>query len=234
MKCKYVNEIKSKVNNNNNSNNNNNHRNINNNIVTNNTNYNSSNNNNNNNNINTRTKRQTSTPTETNSNISKSSTTDSDFNIITKLVNGLSTTTSSINNNNNNKYNNPIISPVHSLSDTDVEDLNTESKQEEPLSAAAATSTAINTDTYQSDTHRSREIAVQTSIEGYELKVLTPKVKNVGTITTTASTSSSSRRPSKQLQRQRRRPTVFRFIDDEKTISTVSNTDDDVENQECK
>lgn len=233
MKCKYVNEIKSKVNNNNNSNNNNNHRNINNNIVTNNTNYNSSNNNNNNNNINTRTKRQTSTPTETNSNISKSSTTDSDFNIITKLVNGLSTTTSSFNNN-NNKYNNPIISPVHSLSDTDVEDLNTESKQEEPLSAAAATSTAINTDTYQSDTHRSREIAVQTSIEGYELKVLTPKVKNVGTITTTASTSSSSRRPSKQLQRQRRRPTVFRFIDDEKTISTVSNTDDDVENQECK
>lgn len=232
MKCKYVNEIKSKVNNNNNSNNNN-HRNINNNIVTNNTNYNSNNNNNNNNNINTRTKRQTSTPTETNSNISKSSTTDSDFNIITKLVNGLSTTTSSTNNN-NNKYNNPIISPVHSLSDTDVEDLNTESKQEEPLSAAAATSTAINTDTYQSDTHRSREIAVQTSIEGYELKVLTPKVKNVGTITTTASTSSSSRRPSKQLQRQRRRPTVFRFIDDEKTISTVSNTDDDVENQECK
>lgn len=232
MKCKYVNEIKSKVNNNNNSNNNN-HRNINNNIVTNNTNYNSNNNNNNNNNINTRTKRQTSTPTETNSNISKSSTTDSDFNIITKLVNGLSTTTSSTNNN-NNKYNNPIISPVHSLSDTDVEDLNTESKQEEPLSAAAATSTAINTDTYQSDTHRSREIAVQTSIEGYELKVLTPKVKNVGTITTTASTSSSSRRPSKHLQRQRRRPTVFRFIDDEKTISTVSNTDDDVENQECK
>ena len=177
---------------------------------------NNNNNNNNNNNINTRTKRQTSTPTETNSNFSKSSPTESDDLNVTKLVNGLSTISLKTNSNTYNNNNN-------ALSDTEAEDLNTASKDE-------ILSVATNKETVEK---HSREIAVQTSIDGYELKVFAPQVRNVATITTTASTSTSSRRPTKQKRRTRG---GFSFNYDEKTISTVSNTDDDIEQQtlQCK
>lgn len=157
---------------------------------------------------NTKTKpsRQTSTPTTTNSTLSKSTPSEADFNVITRLVNDLSVTSANYNNN----YN--------ILSDTDAEELNTGSKQEFLPSIA---------------TNKSREIAVQTSIDGIKLKTITPKVKNVGTITTASNSSSSRRRP-RQQQRQRLRPSSFGLTDDTKTISTLSNTDDDVEHQECK
>lgn len=74
---------------------------------------------------------------------------------------------------------------------------------------------------------RSREIAVQTSIDAFELKPLAPLVKNVGTGTTS---STSSRRYS----RYRRRPSAFRYDDEDKTFSTISNTDDDGEEKFCK
>ncbi|XP_050339516.1 prion-like-(Q/N-rich) domain-bearing protein 25 [Bactrocera neohumeralis] len=69
---------------------------------------------------------------------------------------------------------------------------------------------------------RSREIAVQTSIDAFELKPLAPLVKNVGTGTTS---STSSRR----FSRYRRRQSAFRYDDEDKTFSTISNTDDDGE-----
>uniref|UniRef100_A0A1I8M9G4 EGF-like domain-containing protein n=1 Tax=Musca domestica TaxID=7370 RepID=A0A1I8M9G4_MUSDO len=232
LKCQYVDEIqadnatatKLKTLNNNNSDKLNNNNNGNNNIH--------SNNNNNiilNNKITTTTttKRQTSTTTssETTSNLSKSSPSDdSALDKQTKLVNG------------NIDF--------RSISDTDSEGISTEPEPEDeqvvhaetPKHQLRDTGTSIDFEPIYVSKHaeaeeqkrqqRSREIAVQTSIDTFELKFLAPRTKNVGTVTT-ASTSSSSRRPSKQ----RRRPTLFRFDDDEKTFSTVSNTDDDIENR---
>ncbi|XP_030370219.1 uncharacterized protein LOC115620881 [Scaptodrosophila lebanonensis] len=79
---------------------------------------------------------------------------------------------------------------------------------------------------------RLREIAVQTSIEGYELRDFGRTVRNVGTAT--ASTSTSSRRTSKNYRR-RRLPSIFRFDDeDNKTYSTLgsSRDDDDGDNKQ--
>ncbi|XP_073816208.1 uncharacterized protein isoform X2 [Musca autumnalis] len=249
LKCQYVNEIqtdngtstKLKAFNNNDIsnklNNNNNNNNGNNNI------HNSSNNNNNNIILNnkittsktsttTTTKRQTSTATssDTTSNLSKSS--PSDDSALDKsskqfVVNG------------NIDF--------RSISDTDSEGILSEAEPEDQKVVHAETpkhyqqqqqqhhrdaATEIDfasvyaKEQQKEQEKRSREIAVQTSIETFELKFLAPRTKNVGTVTT-ASTSSSSRRASKQ----RRRPTQFRFDDDEKTFSTVSNTDDDIENR---
>ncbi|XP_054726669.1 prion-like-(Q/N-rich) domain-bearing protein 25 isoform X1 [Anastrepha obliqua] len=73
---------------------------------------------------------------------------------------------------------------------------------------------------------KSREIAVQTSIDAFELKPLaTPLVKNVGTGTTS---SSSSRR----FSRYRRRQPAFRYDYEDKSFSTLSNTDDDTEDKQ--
>ncbi|XP_013111250.2 prion-like-(Q/N-rich) domain-bearing protein 25 isoform X1 [Stomoxys calcitrans] len=227
LKCQYVNEIQKdnvttsqvKAFNNNND------------ITNSNYDNNSNNNNNNNNdniinNNNITTKRQTSTATssETTSNISKSSPSDSVLDNQSRLLNG--------------------DIDFRSISDTESEDIITdpadhEAKAKEELHQQqdqavrvvlpskyhreAATATEPEAEPV---TKKLREIAVQTSIEAFELKFLAPKTKNVGTVTT-ASTSSSSRRPSKQ----RRRPALFRFDDDEKTFSTVSNTDDDIENR---
>ncbi|XP_061392061.1 uncharacterized protein LOC133327560 [Musca vetustissima] len=232
LKCQYVDEIQTDnaktatklktLNNNNNDKLNNNNNNGNNNIH----------NNNINNNIisaasttTTTTKRQTSTSaSETTSNLSKSSpSNDSALDKQSKLVNG------------NIDF--------RSISDTDSEGILSEPEPEDEQVVHAetpkhqqreiATEIDFEPSVYvgkqqqeQQQPHRSREIAVQTSIDTFELKFLAPRTKNVGTVTT-ASTSSSSRRPSKQ----RRRPTVFRFDDDEKTFSTVSNTDDDIENR---
>lgn len=74
---------------------------------------------------------------------------------------------------------------------------------------------------------RSREIAVQTSIDAFELKPLAPLVKNVGTGTTS---STSSRR----FSRYRRRQSAFRYDEGDRTFSTISNTDDDGEENRCK
>ncbi|XP_060648719.1 mucin-13 [Drosophila nasuta] len=74
---------------------------------------------------------------------------------------------------------------------------------------------------------RSREIAVQTSIEKYELKELGPSVKNVATATT--NTSTSSRRTSTNTQNNRRRlPAIFRYDNEDiKTYSTLGSSRDD-------
>lgn len=89
---------------------------------------------------------------------------------------------------------------------------------------------------------RSREIAVQTSIEKYELKELVARqVRNVATATTTASTSVSSRYTSTnntQLSNYRRRlPTIFRYDNEDiKTYSTLgsSRDDDDGDDKKCE
>ncbi|XP_017481939.1 PREDICTED: prion-like-(Q/N-rich) domain-bearing protein 25, partial [Rhagoletis zephyria] len=74
-------------------------------------------------------------------------------------------------------------------------------------------------------TRKSREIAVQTSIDAFELKPLTPLVKNVGTATTS---STSSRR----FSRYRQRHSAFRYDYEDKTFSTLSNTDDDTDDKQ--
>lgn len=90
---------------------------------------------------------------------------------------------------------------------------------------------------------RSREIAVQTSIEKYELKEFVGRqVRNVATATTTASTSASSRLTStnntQQLSNYRRRlPAIFRYDNEDiKTYSTLgsSRDDDDVDDKKCE
>lgn len=224
LKCQIVNEIKgnntkthiksaNKINNNN-GDDINNSRNSNNNRIR-----------NNNNNIITNkilTKRQTSTTTssETTSNLSKSSPSDSILDNQSKLLNGdidfrsISSETDSEGINTDPEHDDNVNEPEEEEQDERVVHVETPQhhRYSEPIPAK-----------------KSREIAVQTSIEAFELKLLAPKTKNVGTVTT-ASTSSSSRRPSKQ----RRRPAQFRFDDDEKTFSTLSNTDDDIENRNCK
>ncbi|XP_034486183.1 prion-like-(Q/N-rich) domain-bearing protein 25 [Drosophila innubila] len=76
---------------------------------------------------------------------------------------------------------------------------------------------------------RSREIAVQTSIEKYELKELGRSVKNAATTTTTTSTSVSSRHTSTNTQNNRRRlPAIFRYDNEDiKTYSTLGSSRDD-------
>ncbi|EDW81729.1 uncharacterized protein Dwil_GK10857 [Drosophila willistoni] len=84
---------------------------------------------------------------------------------------------------------------------------------------------------------RSHEIAVQTSIENYELKDLEPRsVRNVGTTTTTASTSTSSRRTStRNLNHRRRLPALLHFDDEDvKTYSTLGSSRDDDDADEKK
>lgn len=90
---------------------------------------------------------------------------------------------------------------------------------------------------------RSREIAVQTSIEKYELKEFVGRqVRNVATATTTASTSASSRLTStnntQQLSNYRRRlPAIFRYDNEDiKTYSTLgsSRDDEDVDDKKCE
>lgn len=100
------------------------------------------------------------------------------------------------------------------LNDTDSEH---ETEQVEQAEAARA-----------GDKRKSREIAVQTSIDALELKPLAPLVKNVGTGTTS---STSSRRISRY---SRRRQSAFHYDDEDKTFSTISNTDDDAEDKQCK
>ncbi|XP_030558911.1 uncharacterized protein LOC115761319 [Drosophila novamexicana] len=81
----------------------------------------------------------------------------------------------------------------------------------------------------------SREIAVQTSIEKYELKELGRSFRNVATATTTTSTSASSRHTSTNTQNYRRRlPAIFRYDNEDiKTYSTLgsSRDDDDVDDK---
>ncbi|CAD6995280.1 unnamed protein product [Ceratitis capitata] len=98
------------------------------------------------------------------------------------------------------------------LNDTDSEH---ETEQVEQAEAARA-----------GDKRKSREIAVQTSIDALELKPLAPLVKNVGTGTTS---STSSRRISRY---SRRRQSAFHYDDEDKTFSTISNTDDDAEDKQ--
>lgn len=88
---------------------------------------------------------------------------------------------------------------------------------------------------------RSREIAVQTSIEKYELKALVARqVRNVATATTTASTSVSSRYTSTnntQSNYRRRLPAIFRYDNEDiKTYSTLgsSRDDEDVDDKKCE
>ncbi|KAM8705140.1 hypothetical protein ACLKA7_009580 [Drosophila subpalustris] len=85
---------------------------------------------------------------------------------------------------------------------------------------------------------RSREIAVQTSIDKYELKELGRSVRNAATTTTTTSTSVSSRHTSTNTQNNRRRlPAIFRYDNEDiKTYSTLgsSRDDDDVDDKKCK
>ncbi|KAH8417616.1 hypothetical protein KR222_002816, partial [Zaprionus bogoriensis] len=93
---------------------------------------------------------------------------------------------------------------------------------------------------------RSREIAVQTSIEKYELKELRRQVRHVatgtgtgngtGTATTTASTSVSSRHTSTNTHNYRRRlPTIFRYDNEDiKTYSTFGSSRDDEDGDEKK
>lgn len=88
---------------------------------------------------------------------------------------------------------------------------------------------------------RSREIAVQTSIEKYELKELVARqVRNVATATTTASTSVSSRYTSTnntQSNYRRRLPAIFRYDNEDiKTYSTLgsSRDDEDVDDKKCE
>ncbi|EDW97168.1 prion-like-(Q/N-rich) domain-bearing protein 25 isoform X1 [Drosophila yakuba] len=109
--------------------------------------------------------------------------------------------------------------------------------------AAAQVSFAqlTNGDTEPLISPRSHEIAVQTSIEKYELKEVGRSVRNAATTTTattaTASTSTSSRRNSSRNQshahgQRRRLPALFRFDDEDiKTYSTLgsSRDDDDVD-----
>ncbi|XP_067618248.1 prion-like-(Q/N-rich) domain-bearing protein 25 isoform X2 [Eurosta solidaginis] len=73
--------------------------------------------------------------------------------------------------------------------------------------------------------NKSREIAVQTSIDSFELKPLKRLVKNVGTATIS---SSGSRR---NFSRYRQLRNAFRFDDDGKSFSTLSNTDDDLDDK---
>jgi len=114
--------------------------------------------------------------------------------------------------------------------------------------AAAQVSFAqlTNGDTEPLISPRSHEIAVQTSIEKYELREVGRSVRNAATATTTttatASTSTSSRRNSSRNQRhahgQRRRlPALFRFDDEDiKTYSTLgsSRDDDDADEKKCE
>nr|NP_650242.1 uncharacterized protein Dmel_CG7381, isoform A [Drosophila melanogaster]AAF54878.3 uncharacterized protein Dmel_CG7381, isoform A [Drosophila melanogaster]AEW48263.1 FI17111p1 [Drosophila melanogaster] len=112
--------------------------------------------------------------------------------------------------------------------------------------AAAQVSFAqlTNGDTEPLISPRSHEIAVQTSIEKYELREVGRSVRNAATATTTttatASTSTSSRRNSSRNQRhahgQRRRlPALFRFDDEDiKTYSTLGSSRDDDDADEKK
>ncbi|KAH8330333.1 hypothetical protein KR067_001278 [Drosophila pandora] len=105
----------------------------------------------------------------------------------------------------------------------------------------APLSPLINGDTEPLISPRSHEIAVQTSIEKYELKELGRSVRNVATTTmgggsahtATASTSTSSRRNSSRNRsinhsRRSRLPALFRFDDEDiKTYSTLGSSRDD-------
>ncbi|XP_039490369.1 prion-like-(Q/N-rich) domain-bearing protein 25 [Drosophila santomea] len=107
--------------------------------------------------------------------------------------------------------------------------------------AQVSFSQLTNGDTEPLISPRSHEIAVQTSIEKYELKEVGRSVRNAATTTTattaTASTSTSSRRNSSRNQshahgQRRRLPALFRFDDEDiKTYSTLgsSRDDDDVD-----
>ncbi|XP_064552949.1 uncharacterized protein LOC135438536 [Drosophila montana] len=100
--------------------------------------------------------------------------------------------------------------------------------------AAQATLSLTNGDgELQLTPRHSREIAVQTSIEKYELKELGRSFRNVATATTTTSTSASSRHTSTNTQNYRRRlPAIFRYDNEDiKTYSTLgsSRDDDDVD-----
>jgi len=111
--------------------------------------------------------------------------------------------------------------------------------------AAAQVSFAqlTNGDTEPLISPRSHEIAVQTSIEKYELREVGRSVRNAATTTTaTASTSTSSRRTSSRnqshaLNQRRRFPALFRFDDEDiKTYSTLgsSRDDDDADEKKCE
>ncbi|XP_065723031.2 prion-like-(Q/N-rich) domain-bearing protein 25 isoform X2 [Drosophila suzukii] len=109
--------------------------------------------------------------------------------------------------------------------------------------AAAQVSFAqlTNGDTEPLISPRSHEIAVQTSIEKYELKEVGRSVRNAATTTTaTASTSTSSRRTSSRnqshaLNQRRRFPALFRFDDEDiKTYSTLGSSRDDDDADEKK
>ncbi|ALC45929.1 CG7381 [Drosophila busckii] len=105
--------------------------------------------------------------------------------------------------------------------------------------AAQASLTLINGDRELLLTpRRSREIAVQTSIDNYELELaeLAPTVRDVGTTTVTVSNSGSagSRRTSTHaLNIQRRHlPAIFRFEnEDVRTYSTLGSSRDDEEDK---
>ncbi|EDV93259.1 uncharacterized protein LOC6563417 [Drosophila grimshawi] len=102
--------------------------------------------------------------------------------------------------------------------------------------AAQATLSLTNGDSelLKSIPRRSREIAVQTSIESYELKDLGRSFRNVATATTT--TSTSSRRTSNNTQNYRPRfPAIFRYDNEDiKTYSTLGSSRDDDDLDEKK
>lgn len=80
---------------------------------------------------------------------------------------------------------------------------------------------------------RSREIAVQTSIEQYELKELGRSFKNAATATTTTTTTASTN----SINNRRRLPAIFRYDNEDiKTYSTLgsSRDDDDIEDKKCE
>ncbi|KAH8383764.1 hypothetical protein KR009_010403 [Drosophila setifemur] len=93
---------------------------------------------------------------------------------------------------------------------------------------------------------RLHEIAVQTSLEGYELQEVGRSVRNAATTTAggargTTSTSTSSRRTSSrnhsfsQGHRRRRIPALFRFDDEDiKTYSTLGSSRDDDDGEDKK
>ncbi|TDG49000.1 hypothetical protein AWZ03_004485 [Drosophila navojoa] len=77
---------------------------------------------------------------------------------------------------------------------------------------------------------RSREIAVQTSIDQYELKELGRSFKNAATATTTTTTTASTN----STNNRRRLPAIFRYDNEDiKTYSTLgsSRDDDDIEDK---
>ncbi|XP_037952078.1 prion-like-(Q/N-rich) domain-bearing protein 25 [Teleopsis dalmanni] len=126
----------------------------------------------------------------------------------------------------------------------DIEETSFESLKDETIKDDSQTSKNLKTEKYESEdtvkngnsiftdteteteslsnNNKSREIAVQTSIENYELRLLNPQLKNVGTVTRSTSTSS------KKQSYKRRNILFYKNDDEEKTLSTLSNTDDDI------